>query len=283
MSGSPRAGLAALDASTGAVDADFAPTLSGSVGSLAISSGADRLFAAGLSTLNGAFVGGLGSLPITGGAAADVTAPTITIASPTEGQRFPRGSVVASSFACADAGSGVATCSGPATLDTAVPGNKTFTVTATDIAGNTASKSVEYVVETPAGGTGGDVPSNPGGGGSMPPGGGGAGATTPVPTPAVPAPASAAPTPAPSVTAAVPSGSPVAVAPKPKATVGCKPPKLRGKTLTQAKTAIAKAECKLGKVTKPKRVKKGSSLVVTKQSGTTTIAISLGAKGGRRR
>jgi beta-lactam-binding protein with PASTA domain len=32
----------------------------------------------------------------------------------------------------------------------------------------------------------------------------------------------------------------------------CRVPKLKGKTLSQARTALTKANCKLGKVTKPK-------------------------------
>jgi hypothetical protein len=47
----------------------------------------------------------------------------------------------------------------------------------------------------------------------------------------------------------------------------CSSMKLKGKSLTAARKALTKAGCKLGKVTKSKRVKKGAKLVVTKQSG----------------
>jgi hypothetical protein len=64
----------------------------------------------------------------------------------------------------------------------------------------------------------------------------------------------------------------------------CKAPKLKGKTLAAAKKLIAKAHCQLGKVTKPKHVKKGVRLVVTKQkvSGS-SVSLTLGPKPKRRR
>ena len=39
----------------------------------------------------------------------------------------------------------------------------------------------------------------------------------------------------------------------------------------------SRAGCRLGKVTKPKKVKKGAKLVVSKQSGKDAIAITLAA------
>ena len=57
---------------------------------------------------------------------------------------------VASSYSCTDGGSGVATCNGPAAsgsqVDTASVGNKTFTVTAADMAGNSGSQAATYSV-----------------------------------------------------------------------------------------------------------------------------------------
>ena len=82
----------------------------------------------------------------------DVTAPTMAIASPTDGQAIGRNTVVAAQYVCVDeaGGSGVATCSGTVAggqpLDTSTLGPKTFSVTATDHAGNTDTKTVAYTV-----------------------------------------------------------------------------------------------------------------------------------------
>ena len=82
----------------------------------------------------------------------DVTDPVIGITSPTEGQAIPRDTVVAAQYACTDeaGGSGVATCVGTVAggqpVDTATLGAKTFSVTATDNAGNTDTKTVGYTV-----------------------------------------------------------------------------------------------------------------------------------------
>ncbi|HMJ33358.1 MAG TPA: hypothetical protein VK501_05535 [Baekduia sp.] len=84
-------------------------------------------------------------------------------------------------------------------------------------------------------------------------------------TAANPAPAPATTTPA--VTTAPKSTAP-AVGP-------CKPPKLKGKSLSAAKAALKKAHCKLGKVTQPKKPKKGAKLVVSKQQGKGPINVTL--------
>jgi sugar lactone lactonase YvrE len=83
----------------------------------------------------------------------DTTPPTITITTPPIGAAYALNQVVASSFACADPNpsganlvSGVAFCTGPATVDTTSGGLKTFTVNASDFAGNLANKSVNYTV-----------------------------------------------------------------------------------------------------------------------------------------
>jgi cyclophilin family peptidyl-prolyl cis-trans isomerase len=78
------------------------------------------------------------------------TPPTITINTPTEGEQFDRGQVTRSDFACSDGnGVGIASCTGPATLDTSRIGPATFKVTATDYAGNTTTKVVDYFVDVP--------------------------------------------------------------------------------------------------------------------------------------
>jgi hypothetical protein len=82
----------------------------------------------------------------------DKTAPTIRIGSPTDGEALTQRQVIAADYSCADeaGGSGPAACSGPVAnggaLDTATPGQKTFTVTATDKAGNTATLTRTYAV-----------------------------------------------------------------------------------------------------------------------------------------
>ncbi len=77
----------------------------------------------------------------------DVTPPTITITVPTEGQHFAFGATINASFGCSDpGGSGVATCTAASTVDYSV-GTHTYTVNATDNAGNPATKSVNYTVD----------------------------------------------------------------------------------------------------------------------------------------
>jgi hypothetical protein len=81
----------------------------------------------------------------------DRFAPSISISTPTEGggSIFEAGSSVNANYWCTDedGGSGVATCVGTvpsgSLIDTAF-GNHTFTVTATDVAGNTSTKTAPY-------------------------------------------------------------------------------------------------------------------------------------------
>jgi hypothetical protein len=78
------------------------------------------------------------------------TPPTITINTPSDGQQFDQGQVTLSDFSCSDGnGVGVASCTGPSTLDTSKIGQATFTVTATDYAGNTTTQIVSYTVDAP--------------------------------------------------------------------------------------------------------------------------------------
>lgn len=86
----------------------------------------------------------------------DTTAPTISIASPGANAAYPLGASVPASYSCADeaGGSGLATCQGTvasgAAIDTSTAGAHTFTVSAVDGAGNTATQTVDYtVVGTP--------------------------------------------------------------------------------------------------------------------------------------
>ena len=80
----------------------------------------------------------------------DTKAPSIVVTTPAPGAVYGVGEDVVADYSCSDDGSGIAGCSGSvahgAPLDTGSPGEKTFTVNATDKAGNPASKSVSYSV-----------------------------------------------------------------------------------------------------------------------------------------
>jgi len=80
----------------------------------------------------------------------DTVAPTVNISAPAQGATYKRRRVVVASYSCADATSGVATCAGTfpsgTPVDTSTAGQKTFTVTATDNAGNQTVQSVTYIV-----------------------------------------------------------------------------------------------------------------------------------------
>ena len=81
----------------------------------------------------------------------DTTPPAITIAAPADGATYRLNEVVASSYSCTDTAAGFATCAGPVANDeavhTAAVGVSTFTVTATDRAGNAATATSTYRVE----------------------------------------------------------------------------------------------------------------------------------------
>jgi hypothetical protein len=82
----------------------------------------------------------------------DTTAPGITVTTPAPGAVYGLGEQIPADYACDDepGGSGVATCTGTvadgAGVDTSSVGETSFTVEATDNAGNSASKSVTYTV-----------------------------------------------------------------------------------------------------------------------------------------
>ena len=86
---------------------------------------------------------------------ADATPPTIDIDVPVDGGTITVGESVTVDYSCADSGgSGLASCAGPvpdgAILPLAAPGSHTFTVNASDGAGNTASATVHYEIAPPA-------------------------------------------------------------------------------------------------------------------------------------
>jgi hypothetical protein len=82
----------------------------------------------------------------------DRVAPTITVTAPVNGATYTLNQVVTASYACADA-VGVSTCQGTvpngSPIDTSTVGAKTFTVTATDAAGNGRQEVRQYSVVAP--------------------------------------------------------------------------------------------------------------------------------------
>jgi hypothetical protein len=80
----------------------------------------------------------------------DATPPTATIIKPANGASYTQGQALTASYSCSDATSGSAMCTGTvangATISTSSTGTKTFSVTATDQAGNQASASSTYTV-----------------------------------------------------------------------------------------------------------------------------------------
>jgi hypothetical protein len=78
----------------------------------------------------------------------DAAAPTIALTA-TDGAEFERGAAAPSGVQCTDLLSGIAACTGPAQLDTSATGTFTATFTATDLAGNGATTTLQYTVVDP--------------------------------------------------------------------------------------------------------------------------------------
>jgi hypothetical protein len=80
----------------------------------------------------------------------DFVAPSVTITTPPDGASYALGEAVVADYACSDAASGLATCTGPvadgAALDTTSSGAKKFTVTAADNGGTSKSVTHGYMV-----------------------------------------------------------------------------------------------------------------------------------------
>ncbi len=80
----------------------------------------------------------------------DKLAPAITIATPANGATYLLKQVVIAGYSCADGGAGLASCTGSvasgSAIDTNTVGSKTFSVTTSDLVGNTASQTVSYSV-----------------------------------------------------------------------------------------------------------------------------------------
>lgn len=86
----------------------------------------------------------------------DGSTPSLSITSPEQAATYRQGDVVHAAYSCTDVDgdADLTTCAGPvadgAAIDTTTGGKRTFTVTATDIAGNTATTTVVYTVSVPA-------------------------------------------------------------------------------------------------------------------------------------
>jgi hypothetical protein len=80
----------------------------------------------------------------------DATLPGVTLTTPANGATYAVGQAVPANYSCSDAMSRVASCTGSVSsgslLDTATGGSKSFTVTATDNAGNVKATTVSYTV-----------------------------------------------------------------------------------------------------------------------------------------
>ncbi|HEY6780185.1 MAG TPA: PxKF domain-containing protein [Thermoleophilaceae bacterium] len=88
----------------------------------------------------------------------DVSAPTIDLRTPADGATYALGEQVLADYECADedGGSGLASCVGDVPdgepIDTAIAGAHSFSVHATDAAGNASERTVSYSVQEDAGG-----------------------------------------------------------------------------------------------------------------------------------
>jgi uncharacterized UPF0146 family protein len=81
----------------------------------------------------------------------DTNAPTVNIVTPANGATYEIGSTVTAAYTCSDVGSGIAGCIGTvangASINTSTLGTKSFTVTATDLAGQSSGPvTVTYTV-----------------------------------------------------------------------------------------------------------------------------------------
>jgi hypothetical protein len=151
-------GLAALDAASGNATAWDPGPVHGDVYALAVSG--SNVYAGGsFNSIGGRVTGPFAVLVNDSAPAGDTAPPSISITVPADGQHVARRQSVTPAYSCDDGGaSGVQSCSAPGTLDTSTAGAHEFTVTATDQAGNTTSKTVDYTVDGDAGGPGDTSP-----------------------------------------------------------------------------------------------------------------------------
>jgi len=122
-------------------------TVTGGVATLTVPVSADGLTTFSYSATDA--VGNTVAPPQTTAFKVDSQGPTITITTPAaDGSTvIPFGGSLTPVFTCADGtGSGIAGCAATTPIVTSSPGPQAFTVKATDIAGNTSTRSVTYTV-----------------------------------------------------------------------------------------------------------------------------------------
>lgn len=83
----------------------------------------------------------------------DTTPPSVSLVTPASGATYTQGQTITTNYSCTDTTSGVTGCTGTVANNTAInlstAGTQSFSVNATDQAGNTANKSISYTVGAP--------------------------------------------------------------------------------------------------------------------------------------
>jgi hypothetical protein len=136
-------GCAASDAGSGLVetgDASFGL-------STTVAAGVETSNASTGSRLVSDAVGNSATAGPIGGNKVDRKGPQITLVAPANGATYLLHQSATPSYGCSDGGSGLASCLGPATIDTSSPGSKGFQVSATDAVGNPATLTNGYSVQ----------------------------------------------------------------------------------------------------------------------------------------
>jgi hypothetical protein len=139
-----------VSATDGVADAAFEPGASDNGGApLAIAATPTRV-------LVGGSFNTIGTLSTDSLAIFDLTAPAVSLTSPFEGARFRLNQNVPAAYTCddPDGAADFVACTGTvpngSPIDTGSAGAKTFTATATDAGGKSASATVDYVVDASA-------------------------------------------------------------------------------------------------------------------------------------
>jgi hypothetical protein len=107
--------------------------------------------------------GGVSNTATAGITITDASAPSISIITPANGATYTEGQVINADYSCTDpdGSANVTKCTGPVAsgtpLDTSTAGAHSFTVSASDVAGNGVSQTVQYTVAS-AGGPGASTP-----------------------------------------------------------------------------------------------------------------------------
>lgn len=113
---------------------------------------ARTVFADGTETANCTVVSARGSGAGSATIYRDSGAPTVQVISPLEGSVHPLGAALALSYSCGDEISGITSCSGSlpsgSPIDTMSVGPRTYSITASDRAGNTTTRQVNVTISS---------------------------------------------------------------------------------------------------------------------------------------